>query len=403
MEELFKQYLPIVFFLYTIIFWAKNRNSNIWVLLLLFENYLLGSNYSFGIYRIVYQGLLIMTVVLNLKNSKRIPFNILKLLFCFVIAILISGFNNILSKPFIDVVINFIINASAILFLCYKMNEKNTLNTYLKFISNLGWILSIFAVICFAAEPARIELVSSNPNYFAFSLGISFIISLFINSKFKLLVNLIILLGIFTTASRSILLICVLIFLITQLEYYKSKIVFIIPIFLIVLPVLFFISNVNIVNEVIFDRFSNMEENAGLLMRFEIMDISKKIFVEHPINGIGYGQFMYLFLNYSTAKTDLLLNMDTIVTHNDYLRILTELGIIGAITFFIIVFSSLKNALTLDSTHKKLTLSLIAMALFNSGSHNNLNTFVFWLILFLPIAINNFTKKSVTNGLQAAH
>jgi O-antigen ligase len=389
MELFFKQYLPIFFIFHAIWYWKRNKNLNFWGILLFYSYYMLASNYAFEIYRAIHQTILCIFFIYNLFHIKKIPKNILKFIICFFVAILISSlFNSIVMESYIAMIINYIFNLSAVLLLCIKVRDNDELYSNLKYLRNIGWMLSVFAIITFIIEPTRIELVSSNPNYLSFALGVSFVTSLFI--KREILISIIILLGIFVTASRSILLICTLIFLITQFKFYKAKILLFAPVFLLLFLIVIDTENVttpNIIENTILNRFKNVDDNESLLIRYEIYDVAKKIITNHPVNGMGYGQFQYNFGKYLSNTSFFLLKTDEIVTHNDYIRIATELGIIGTLAFLIILIYTFQKTIKLHKPYKELCLFLLAMTLFFSVSHNNLNSFMFWFILLLPVII----------------
>jgi O-antigen ligase len=137
-------------------------------------------------------------------------------------------------------------------------------------------------------------------------------------------------------------------------------------------------------------RFENLENDESLLVRYEIYKAAEQIITEHPLVGIGYGQFT----KYNPLNALFSDKMQGIVTHNDYIRIITELGIVGAILFLIMTITIFKKTFKIPKLFKELCLSLLVMTLFFSASHNNLNSFMFWLILFLPIIIYNLRSKT---------
>ena len=81
--------------------------------------------------------------------------------------------------------------------------------------------------------------------------------------------------------------------------------------------------------------------------RIKIWENTIEIIKEKPIFGIGSGNWQYNFLKYSVSKIDKIVNNNTTFQkpHNDYLWILSELGIVGFILFLLILFFIFKPTL----------------------------------------------------------
>jgi len=92
-----------------------------------------------------------------------------------------------------------------------------------------------------------------------------------------------------------------------------------------------------------------------------------------------------------------LVNMDMLVTHNDYLRIITELGLIGFIVFISFITFQVKSVFTiLKKYDKKIGYALLSLLIFNllfSFAHNNMNSLLFWYISMLPFHIRHMYEN----------
>jgi O-antigen ligase len=145
--------------------------------------------------------------------------------------------------------------------------------------------------------------------------------------------------------------------------------------------------------------------------------LTLNIIEKNPVNGIGYGQFRIKYVDYfdqdifdlgvqslndlysthAPSISDQELSQKgyyrkmELMTHNDILTIVAELGMIGvAILFYILfkLFNALKLLLSYNREYFYISISLIIPSFIFSLFHNNLTSFIFWFIIFLPFIIN---------------
>ena len=129
-------------------------------------------------------------------------------------------------------------------------------------------------------------------------------------------------------------------------------------------------------------RVKDIAEDASILQRYEIFLVVKNIFEAKPLFGIGYGRFIEEFKYYLDGDIVLLHAIDEIVTHNDYYRVLAELGLFGMFLFLFYIF---RNAFYLFRIkYDFAVLFLFILAVSYSFTHNNLNSFLFWLMASMP-------------------
>mgnify|MGYP000209177993 CR=1 FL=1 len=312
------------------------------------------------------------------------------------------------------------------------MDSNNKLDELFKFILYISVFLSIFMIYeLIVNDPTflidatwyqkwgrRISLFYSNPNYLAFALILGFVLSLYSSSRYKLLMTLLILLAIFSTGSRSVelsVVFVILIFIVYKDLKKTHLIVSICSVFIVIYLSLF--SSIQIFDRIITNV--NMDKS-----RFAFVLITKNILKEEPINGIGYGQFRLKYIDYidqniidldvsgiNDAIHSYNENLDEndldslgiesryieIMTHNDLLTIAAELGAIGLIFLFYVFYKLYFEYRTLFKLNRHyffVVLSMTTSSLIFSIFHNNLTSFVFWFILFLPFIINrNYQKK----------
>ena len=424
-------------------FFLKNNHLNHFLVSLIFLSFLMfATNYThygleIDIFRYLHRSIgvliaisLIFFVVKHRVNFLKEP-AILILVF-FFLTLFFSFFGNDLYMPYYyHYVRNFIFIALIVSFLYFKIDSNDKLDELFKLILYLTLLLAFVAIYeLFKNDPLasyeetlnqkwgrRIKLFYSNPNYFAYALIPGFVISLFSKSKYKLLASSIILLAIFSTGSRSVQLASVLVVILFIFYNYRSK----------TFKFLSLASLMALVYLAIFSSFSFFERiitNQNVdKSRIAFTFVAFNAFNARPINGIGYGQFRIKFYDYidqnvidmevseikqALASVDLTLtNNDLesmgikernleIMTHNDLLVIVSELGVFG-IAFLFYLFYRLyfeyRSLWLQDRRYFYIVQSMQVSSLVFSLFHNNLTSFVFWFILLLPFIINrNYYK-----------
>ena len=183
------------------------------------------------------------------------------------------------------------------------------------------------------------------------------------------------------------------------------------------------------------------QSDARIVIPKIVFNISK----EHPINGIGYGQFVTKFNQYVDYQIydnapseilDLLANyyyqfgyspsvgfnkfkivdkykdgngansemanpysstqVSERMTHNDLLTIISELGLIGLMCVFFIfykIYAQMRKILFFNREYYFVSISMIGSSLIFSFFHHNLSSFMFWFIIYIPFIITRNYKK----------
>ncbi len=106
----------------------------------------------------------------------------------------------------------------------------------------------------------------------------------------------------------------------------------------------------------------------------------------HPIMGTFYNSFRAPWGNLE------------MVTHNDYLRLMVELGVGSIVLLFSMVNKQIKNILKFKNMDGFFLYSFIMITLSFSLSHNNINNLMFWFALTLPSILMYGERKSVYTG-----
>ena len=140
--------------------------------------------------------------------------------------------------------------------------------------------------------------------------------------------------------------------------------------------------------------------------RFSLSLIGYEMFLDNPVNGVGYGQFRTKYKDYisndilnlgnheiANAKLNCQgiknTNCPEIMTHNDLLTIITELGTVGIIFLLVVFKKIIRKMKYLQVNNGQRTMyyvSLISSILIFSLFHNNITSYIFWFLLLMPLA-----------------
>ena len=385
LEVFFKMIIPIINLIGTIVF-IKNRKLSrkvTFVIILFYGLFNLSANFSL-IYRYLYQFIIFAFSLYSLRLIilRRKTFLFHYFFFFFLVSVLLSyfinsGFNSSSANTSL---INYILVMISSIGVCtIFIQEKNILLHLSDYLRKLLFYNSILIILIFVYSGFgyRVEYTFSNTNYLAFFLGASMIFIHMISlSDIKDNVTpLLLLVAIFCTGSRSILLIALPFYFFLYLR--KKPWLFIL---LTIIAVPLVINFTEKLGEMA--RVKDIAEDASILQRYEIFLVVKNIFEAKPLFGIGYGRFIEEFKYYLDGDIVLLHAIDEIVTHNDYYRVLAELGLFGMFLFLFYIF---KNAFyLLKIKYDFAVLFLFMLAVSYSFTHNNLNSFLFWLMASMP-------------------
>ena len=441
----FIPFVAITWFVY----FVRSNNLNNPLVGLIFISYLFfatnytnfGLDLSFDIFRSLHRFIGVVcigTFLLHLYKYKTNVFNddISKLLLIFMLVLLMSIIgNDAYFQNYFHYVRNFVFISLIVLFVYYKVDTHDKLDELFKLISLATLLLSffvLFEVLSNGVVPGgdryhwglnRSFLFYSNPNYLAIALLPGFTLLILSQNKYWQILSILVLVSIFATGSRAAELSVVFVLLLFIFKNMKqfNKVYLSIFIFAIIS-----------VTTLFFDKIVTNTSNNNTRVMFA--KIVLNMFQDHPINGIGYGQFrkkfhhyidedMFLmgsreisdaffannpnspliensiYKNMSQSNKEHLINHTSRkekMTHNDLLTVIGELGLIGlAFLFFLFykLYLELKKILLYSRENYFLSIGLICGSLIFSMFHNNLTSFVFWFILFIPFIMNrNYIK-----------
>ncbi|ERI90754.1 O-antigen polymerase [Clostridiales bacterium oral taxon 876 str. F0540] len=152
-------------------------------------------------------------------------------------------------------------------------------------------------------------------------------------------------------------------------------------------------------------EFTDMSQNIG---RIQLWQLALIIIKEHPFKGIGNGNYQKMYSYYTAKYPELNYNHHTEFTvHNNYLKVQSELGILGTIGFLGMIISAvvrIKKLIAMDlekkyvSFFKGFLASLIAFAFINLSDDFFLVPKIasyFWIIIAVGEALHYKINNSV--------
>ena len=113
----------------------------------------------------------------------------------------------------------------------------------------------------------------------------------------------------------------------------------------------------------------NLKSDESLNQRLNFYSIAIELFDQKPIFGHGIGSWKYESLAYKKSEDNTVLI--PYYTHNDFLQILVETGIIGLGIYFVILFYLFNNVMKLFKRDKNMVIFIILFVLFFLNSMIN--------------------------------
>jgi O-antigen ligase len=403
--------IPIFAIGYFFLFLRSNRANNILTGLIFISYLVFATNYTnygldFDIFRYLHRGIGVLVAIALVVYIYRGRVNVFKeqtviILALFLLTLLLSFIgNDIYMAYYIHYIRNFIFIALIVTYLYFILDTDEKLQELFQLVIAITALLSLFVVIeVFQMGWGRAWLFYSNPNYLGYALLPGLVLVIFSKQNYKQLIVPLIIFSIFATGSRAAelsVVFIVLLFIFFNIKQLNKSYLAVSLLIVISTSILFF------------DKIVTNQDFNGT--RGVLAKISLNVFNEHPINGMGYGQFRKSFSRYVDEDIRKIGNIEIEkalaentenaekMTHNDFLTIVAELGLIGlvfVIFLFYKLYGELKKLLLHSRNNYFLSIGLIGSSLIFSLFHNNLTSFVFWFILFVPFIMNrNYEKTS---------
>lgn len=234
------------------------------------------------------------------------------------------------------------------------------------------------------------------------------------------LISIILLFGITVSISRQAYISALVIILSPIIWLLRKSFIKIKPLFIIFLLIIFLFLLFNVIsNEKIHSLLFSEDASDNISSRIHMSLVAVNMFYEHPLFGIGLGNFRYHAYDYSLFKAPKMpvnLYGEAPIVDNSYLTILAETGLTGGIIMFALIFVILKqikyflffkpvNSKKADNYQKRIqnigfTASLVVLIFLFNGfmvdvfEYKEL-TFIFWLMV---ARIYTVTQNSIVEN-----
>jgi len=391
--EFIKLVGPAIIFLAFLNFAFREKKPLVIGAALFFASYASCSSNFIFVYRDVYQitqiALIIAFIAPALRSGRFFRVNLI-----FIILLMFVGIS-LIYVPFDEdanlQLINLLVSIGIVNYLFSAIRTSEDLQKVLHFFSIISVLLASIGLFEFVfIEQTRIETTFANSNYLGLFLGIGACVVLATWHGWKKnLASFVIISAIVLSGSRSALIFPVLQFIWIIYLGRKSRRFLPLVVVFISLAVFSVFSGVT--------RYSNEYETAGSdAERVIFAKIALRMAQDYPLTGIGWGRFISEFGRYSSTAERILTakgvtdvsDQDRRVTHNDYLRILAELGVIAFVISIIFSIYGIKILIAESEFGFNYLLPIyFGLILFSIG-HNNLNGGFFWFFFVLPFYLN---------------
>lgn len=306
----------------------------------------------------------------------------------------------------------------------YEFNNKKQINILLRCYLVITFVLGCIGILQhftgFALDKKFIRLYASgtsikiaatlyNPNaYGAYLILIIFpviMLSIYEKNKKKkiayILLSILVLTNLLMTLSRNALLGFVLGLLVLALIY-SIKLIFALGGFGILM---LFVPSV-------FQRVKDISNSSQNVSRIKLWKTAIMMIKDHPILGVGNGNYVTRYNEYITKYKELEYNsFRNYPAHNSYLKVQSELGIIGTVSFLGVIATALFRikklySTTTDKFHRVFYMGVMASMiafLFMNLSDNLFfvpkATTYFWFLLATADSLLNIRNKEIGTGI----
>ncbi|MEW5894169.1 MAG: O-antigen ligase family protein [Candidatus Omnitrophota bacterium] len=286
---------------------------------------------------------------------------------------------------------------------CSLVDSEKRFRSVLMVVMLSYLVSAVHAIHFFLISGDEFQRMSGNafdPNYFAFVAISFFAVKSYKNKIMRLLLIFLsaVLTGaLITTLSRGGLIGMAFIFVVGVL---RSKRKFL----AIVISSVLLVGILNVMPDSVWQRFRDTKiesdhyssDIASTQRRFLLAKAAWEIFLDHPVFGIGIGNYYYECRKYQPIHAGR--------AHNMYLEILAEMGIVGGFLFLLIFFRTLKSLKTMGTNEGSLQSYMLGIyiglfaflipAIFLHAQHDK----VLWLLVFLTLALENIYQKTRLDG-----
>lgn len=250
----------------------------------------------------------------------------------------------------------------------------------------LSSLYGLFNFVLSPDETFRLRGFFNNPNHLAFALNYTSIFLFFkIKHEKKLKMNLFLIIYlsiiIFLSGSRSSLIIQVFLLFYFFFDLSKNSFKFLRNISLLAMLFILLVTPLLDVNNNFLNRFSqsNIETASG---RLDLFKSALNLGVDTYFTGVGIGQYRFHHLKYLSSGSYETVTNFNLSTHNHYLDLLVNYGLISFLLYVGILILFYKTILKNRKIHiNKFVLGLFLVLIVSSFSQEMLIFPIFWIVI----------------------
>ncbi len=317
----------------------------------------------------------------------------------FFLLVCASTYISMASTSQITQVINLLVSLLSGLAVLSLFSTRQKLVFYFDVIRKISLLASVFALVdFFFMGSSRVELTFANPNYLALFLGVG-LLSYYLSNQTYVdkIVLVLIFIGILTTGSRSAILGAL-----AGMAYVQVIRNFGIKFALVSLYgflIAFFVLLVNV-------NWFESELSGSDYERILFARIGLEMFSDNYLFGLGWGgyaaNFETYYLSYIENTEDgvqfALSIAEMRVSHNDFIRFVSELGVLGLVLILVYLSLCAKSFVVMEKDFKIVLFPVWFLFVLFSLTHNNLNTGFTWVILLVPFVVAKFSAIRPDNA-----
>jgi len=377
--------LGLLMFIYHCLYYNKlDREKVVFPLYIYIAMFPYNLKNIFPYYDIFIKAILVTGIIMLFLSKRKVRFN--RYEFAFLIIVTVTSIINIGSVDYNLFLKNYINLLYVIIFSFYAFNAIKT-SKQMKQILNIFIVNSYVLAFCALIEyyivvVSRPKVSLGNPNYYAIYVLVALLCAYYIYEKVTvklILYTALVGYSMVLSGSNTIYLIIFILFVFWGISFLKVKIIYkIFGSFSICLAVFIMYTTI---------RYADV---SNILVKYFIKNDLSRIYIwrgvwatfkNNMLIGIGYGN---LLMPHGSMEY---------VTHNDYLRLLGEVGIFGFGVIIAYLISQYNRIIKYDhKTALHLGLFYITMVAF-AMTHNNMNSILFWFFISLPMYKSCFNRK----------
>lgn len=392
--EVTKYLFPALFCALWLLYVKKTRSRRFaWVGLFFVSFAAFSQNFEF-IFRDFHQAVQVPMILLGFiaiiqGKAPRTPVKIFLVILGFIVlSIVCSTLDTDARSQLVNYVA--VVGVASFLLTQFKGFDLKQQRIFARFMVWLGFLVALSGLFEVAITGvARAEGTFANPNYFALFIGICYSF-LFVKrlSWHDLALAGVMLLVILLSGSRSALIVPLLSHLwsIWRSEKLRTRAQ---KVALISLAIV--LSSVSLSG--LLDRAGADASDAERIL---FTRIGWRMSLDQPVTGVGWGRFPVVFSDYASNIEGILLSDQSVVdvsgqeqrvSHNDFVRVMAELGFPAGAFFTLVFVTAMITAFRATGMMSNVMMPVLLGLLLFSITHNNLNTATTWFFLTMPFAM----------------